>query len=167
MCFHSLVCIFFYETMHITYNGWYKYFWMLNILKSPAIGRHVENVLGHTFFCWTQKLIFWTKIFWVQLARNKWALTCDLVDSDVISLVTIWIPGIALDAVGGARLKGSEGHIGLRRVESDLRVWALHGHDQAIQHSVVHWIPLYHNDVTAGWAGNQIWGYQHCKQRKT
>ncbi len=49
MCFPNLVCIFFYETMHITYNGWYKYFWMLNILKSPAIARHVEKCF-RTYF---------------------------------------------------------------------------------------------------------------------
>lgn len=89
-----------------------------------------------------------------------------MADGDVVSLVTIRIPGIALDGVGGARLKVTEGHVGFRCVASNPRVGTLHDHDQGVKHCIVNWIPVYHNGVTAGGTGMQIWGHHHCRERK-
>lgn len=94
-----------------------------------------------------------------QSLRELWwkvsldCLTCDLADSEVVTHVAIQVPGCALDTVGGARLQVGEGVVGAGGVEFDTCVRALHDDAEAVEDSVLHWLPSYEDGAGAGRSG--------------
>lgn len=91
-------------------------------------------------------------------------LTCDLADSEVFTHVAIQVPGSPLDAIGGARLQVGEGVVGAGGVEFDACVRALHDDAQAVEDSMLHWLPAHEDAAGAGRGGVQFRSFNHWRE---
>lgn len=88
-------------------------------------------------------------------------LTCDLAEGEVVTHVAIWVPCGALNAVGGAGLQVGKGVVGAGGVEFDACVRALHDNAEAVEDSVLHWLPAYLDGVGAGRGGVHGRSFNH------